>query len=90
MLHVDMSKVIEGIYRGGKIELAEPTTGIAEETPVLVTFVEPSAVSLRSLGIDAGQAAEVSARLATFAEDWDSPEMSIYDDYDAARSQHKS
>jgi hypothetical protein len=26
------------------------------------------------------------ARLATFAEDWDSPEMAAYDDYDAAKS----
>ncbi len=33
----------------------------------------------------AGQAAEMRARLATFAADWDSPEMAIYDDYDAAK-----
>jgi hypothetical protein len=30
--------------------------------------------------------AELRAGLQTFAEDWESEEMSIYDDYDAARS----
>ena len=82
-----MSKVIEGIYRAGKVELTEPTTGIADGMPVLVTFVESTTINLRSLGIDAARAAEARARLETFAEDWDSPEMSVYDDYDAARSQ---
>ena len=82
-----MSKVLEGIYRAGKVELTEPTTDIADGMPVLVTFVEPAPVNLRSLGIDAAQAAEARARLEAFAEDWDSPEMSVYDDYDAARRQ---
>lgn len=87
---VFMSKVIEGNYRARKIELSEPTAGIAEGTPVLVTFMEPLSVDLLSLGIDSAQAAEARARLMTFAEEWDSPEMSIYDDYDAARSQQDS
>jgi len=26
------------------------------------------------------------APLASFAEDWDSPEMDVYDDYDAAKA----
>jgi hypothetical protein len=43
-------------------------------------------VDLRARGIDAAQASELRARLATFAVDWDSPEMSMYDDYDAAKS----
>ena len=32
------------------------------------------------------QAADLRTRLATFAEDWDRPEMDVYDDYDAAKS----
>jgi hypothetical protein len=43
-------------------------------------------VDLRARGIDATLAAETRAQLATFVEDWDSPEMSLYDDYDAAKS----
>jgi len=41
---------------------------------------------LRALGIDEAQAADLRARLATFVEDWESPEMNIYDDYDAAKA----
>ena len=43
-------------------------------------------IDLRSRGIDAAQAAEIRAKFATFAEDWDDPEMDIYDNYDAAKS----
>jgi len=51
-----------------------------------VTFLEPQATELRARGIDEVHAAEMRARLATFAEDWDSPEMAVYDDYDAAKA----
>ena len=43
-------------------------------------------VDLRSRGIDAEQAAEIRAKFATFAEDWDDPEMDIYDNYEAAKA----
>lgn len=33
--------------------------------------------------------AELRARLETFAADWDSPEMSIYDNYDVAKAKQK-
>lgn len=33
-------------------------------------------------GMTRAEAAELRARLETFAEDWDKPEMDIYDDYD--------
>jgi hypothetical protein len=46
----------------------------------------PKPVDLRAHGIDEAQAAELRARLATFAEDWESPEMDMYDNYDAART----
>jgi len=43
-------------------------------------------VDLRQRGIDEAQAAELRARLGTFAEEWNSADMAIYDDYDAAKT----
>ncbi len=72
-------QTFEGIYRNGKVELTGVPYGVPEATPVLVTFLETKGVSLRERGIDEAQAAELRARLAAFAEDWDSREMAIYD-----------
>lgn len=44
-------------------------------------------IDLPSLGIDRRQAAVLRASLSAFAGDWDSPEMSIYDQYDAHQSE---
>lgn len=52
----------------------------------LVTFLPSSAVDLNSNGINPVQAAELRARLSAFAEDWESHGMSVYDNYDAAKS----
>lgn len=81
-----MLKTIEGVYRNGKIELPEMPSGVRDETRVIVTFLDPKLIDLRARGIDEAHAAELRARLASFAEDWDSPEMAIYDDYDAAKA----
>jgi hypothetical protein len=81
-----MLRTIEGVYRNGKVELAEVPSDVREEMRVLVTFLEPQSIDLRARGIDEAHTAELRARLATFAEDWDSPEMAIYDDYDAAKA----
>ncbi len=35
-------------------------------------------------------AADLRTRLASFAEEWDSPEMSNYDNYDAAKAKLRS
>lgn len=77
---------IAGIYRNGRVELKERPGHVREETQVIVTFLDENGVDLRAHGIDEEQAAELRARLAPFAADWDSPEMDIYDDYDAAKS----
>ena len=84
-----MAVSIEGVYRNGKIELAEVPRDVPDETRVVVTFpardhVGP--IDLRAIGIDEAQAASLRARLSTFAEDWDDPEMDIYNDYDAAKA----
>ncbi len=75
-----MWKSIEGVYRDGKVELLEPepegTSG-----PVIVTFVTSTgaAVDLAARGVAPAQAADLRNRLATFAEDWQRPEMDAYD-----------
>ena len=81
-----MSTTIEGIYREGKIELLETPSDMCEGTRVVVTFLPPGSIDLRERGIDEAQAANLRARFATFAEDWESPEMDIYDNYDEEKA----
>ena len=76
----------QGIYRNGKIELEQKPENISDGTRVIVTFLDSSAVDLRKRGISKSQAKTLRAQLETFTEDWDSPEMSEYDNYDAAKS----
>jgi len=76
---------VEGIYHHGQVELREPPANVPDETPVIVTFLGAGDVDLRAHGIGEAQAAELRARLAPFAEDWGSPEMALYDHYDAAK-----
>jgi len=72
------------LYRNFRL-IEQPRT-LRDETRVVVTFLESGLIDLQTRGIAEKQAAELRARLATFAEDWDSPEMSIYDNYDAAKA----
>jgi hypothetical protein len=75
-----MVKSVEGIYRNGKVELVEPLAE-AEGSHVIVTWVGPAEdVDLRERGIDESQASDLRHRLASFAEDWDRPEMAAYDE----------
>lgn len=76
---------IEGTYRNGQIELKEAPVDLPGETSVIVTFIRSSSVDLKEQGIDEAQAAQLRAALSTF-EDWNEPEMDVYDDYDAAKS----
>lgn len=81
-----MLTAIQGIYRDGKIQLTEIPRNVDDDTPVIVTFLTSGTVNLAARGIDEEQAADLRARLTTFAEEWDSPEMDVYDSYDAAKS----
>ena len=81
-----MSQTIPGIYRNGRVELSETSDVKLKEGPVLVTFCDSPEIDLKSRGITREQAADLRARLACFVEDWDSPEMRAYDDYDGAKS----
>jgi len=82
----DMLRTIEGVYREGKVELAERPDDVGEAVPVLVTFLESHRVDLQARGIDGIHAAELRVRLGAFAADWDTAEMDVYDDYDSARA----
>lgn len=81
-----MLRSVEGVYRNGRIELSETPVSVSDETRVIVTFLESSEVDLRSRGVDEERAAELRARYATFIEDWDHPEVSVYDQYDSAKA----
>jgi hypothetical protein len=75
-----MLKSIEGIFRDGKIELLEPPPQ-SGESRVLVTFLpDRASVDLQGRGIDEAGAADLRARLRSFSEDWDRPDMDIYDE----------
>ncbi|MCX7045136.1 MAG: hypothetical protein NTX50_06590 [Candidatus Sumerlaeota bacterium] len=82
-----MLATVEGIYRHGKVELIEAPQDWNEEAPVLVTCLteshEKNTIDLRARGINEEEAAELRDHLSAFAEDWDSPEMSAYDNYQA-------
>ena len=74
-----MLKAVEGLYRNGKVELLETPEDI-DEARVIVTFLPVrGVVDLRMRGIDETHAADLRTRLRTFAEDWERPEMEVYD-----------
>ena len=73
-----MLQSIEGIYRDGKVELLEPPPSEAPGR-VIVTFLTPQPVELAQHGIDEQQALDLRHRLKAFSEDWDRPEMDVYD-----------
>lgn len=81
-----MVKSVEGVYRNGKIELTELSEEVRDGTRVIVTFLETSAINLQERGIDEAQAAELRTQLGSFAEEWDSPDMALYDNYDVAKA----
>jgi hypothetical protein len=54
--------------------------------PELPTLIESNPIDSAAQGIDPEQAEILRTNLTTFADDWNSPEMSIYDDYDAAKA----
>ena len=82
-----MLKSVEGIYCHGKVELAEPPTDVKDNTRVIVTFLDSSAIDLEMHGMNQAKAAELRSRLEAFAEEWESPEVDVYDDYDSAKAQ---
>jgi hypothetical protein len=76
-----MLTTLQGVYRKGKIVLNNNPSDIPDETPVIVTFLGIEGIDLRARGISEEQAGDLRAQLAAFTEEWDSPEMSVYDNY---------
>lgn len=81
-----MMTSVEGIYRNGKVELAEKPRELRDGARVIVTFLANGSVDLKTIGWSPSQAAQIRDQLASFSEEWDSPEMSAYDHYHAAKS----
>lgn len=81
-----MVTALHGVYRRGRIELLKTPANVREETSVLVTFLSAAGADLRDQGIDEAEAADLRARLATFADDWENPKMDVYDNYDAVKA----
>jgi hypothetical protein len=53
----------------------------AEGSRVIVTFLPKAGpLDLRERGIDESQARQLRARFMPFRQDWDNPEMDVYDD----------
>lgn len=73
-----MHNSVEGVFCDGKVELLEPAPPNASGR-VIVTFLSPLAVDLARRGIPEEQAADLRSRLAAFADDWDQPDMDVYD-----------
>lgn len=53
---------------------------------IVRTTTYEQGISLSDYGISPAQAAELRASFATFAGEWERPEMDVYDDYDAAKA----
>jgi hypothetical protein len=69
---------IEGIYKNGQIVLIDAPTQISE-AKVLVTFLDAGQINLTERGIDEERAAELRSKLNTIVQDWNRPEMDVYD-----------
>ena len=75
-----MLKAIEGIYRQGKIELLETPPDVTEARVVVTFLPTEGTIDLRARGIGAAEAADLRSRWGAGAEDWDRPEMDVYND----------
>ncbi|MEP6903719.1 MAG: hypothetical protein ABJA66_18495 [Actinomycetota bacterium] len=71
-------QTIEGTYKNGQVVLVEVPKDITE-SKVLVTFLDTKQINLKERGIDEEQASELRAKLGAIVEDWNRPEMDIYD-----------
>ena len=74
-----MLKSVQGIYREGRIELLEPPPQGVEGRVIVTFLAEVESVDLAERGMDRRQASDLRRRLASFAEDWERPEMDVYD-----------
>ncbi|MCX7426269.1 MAG: hypothetical protein NTW96_11695 [Planctomycetia bacterium] len=74
-----MLKSVQGVYREGRVELLESPPQGAEGRVIVTFLAEAESVDLADRGIDRDQAGDLRRGLASFAEDWQRPEMDVYD-----------
>lgn len=74
-----MLRTVEGIYREGRIDLLETPPNVAESRVIVTFLASAGPVDLSQRGIDEAQAADLRERLRTFGDDWDRPDMDVYD-----------
>ena len=67
-------------------ELPKLTVAERQQIARRLAELDHGTIDLQSRGIDAELAFALRSLLSRFAEDWDGPEMSAYDDYDAAKA----
>lgn len=69
----------KSIYRNGSVELVKTPTGVNAARVTIALSPGNGSIDLQSRGINREQAANLRARLQSFAEDWNCPEMDVYD-----------
>ena len=81
-----MIATLEAVFDGQTLR-PETRLDLKPNTRVRLVMetIESDGISLQSQNITSEQAAELRASLATF-QDWNAPEMDIYNDYDAAKA----
>ena len=94
---IDWPFTPQGVARGPCVACLNPCAYHGAVGGIAIMAGSPNSghIDLRERGIDECLAAELRARFATFAEDWDAPEMEIYDgwetgDTDSASSRRGS
>ena len=83
-----MHVIYRGTIKNGVVVLP-PNAKLAEGSAVRVEPLngeESGLVDLPSRGISQAQAEDLRVRLGAFAEEWDSPEMDLYNNYDVAKA----
>ena len=74
-----MLQCVEGMYRNGQVELLERPASV-QTARVIVAFLPGGPVDLSERGIGKAEAADLRWRLSAAPDDWDSPEMDVYDE----------
>lgn len=69
----------KSIYRKGNVELLKTPTGVNAARLTIALSPKNGLIELQSRGINREQAANLRARLESFAQDWNRPEMDGYD-----------
>ncbi|MEK6335821.1 MAG: hypothetical protein AABM67_12895 [Acidobacteriota bacterium] len=77
-----MSSIIDQIKpdTAERIAAEARARGVSVDEYLKSLIQRPNGIDLNARGIDKSQAAELRARLKSFAEDWDRPEADIYDE----------